>query len=95
MKKRKIKVVITNLEEFLKVSNPINSIYKSCFKCLAELEDVVIRQRELNLPIDYVPGNIEMIEYKECGYYIFNFVEADIDEFDNLLYFFEYRGTAS
>lgn len=95
MKKRKIKVVVTNVTEFLKVSNPINSIYKSCFKCLSELEDKVLRQNALELPIDYVGGNVEMIEYKNDGFYIFTFIDADIDEFDFLVYYFEYTGGVS
>lgn len=95
MKKRKIKVVVTNVTEFLKVSNPINSIYKSCFKCLSELEDKVLRQNALELPIDYVGGNVEMIEYKEDGFYIFTFVEGNLNEFDVLLYYFEYTGSVS
>lgn len=95
MKKRKIKVVITNLEEFLKVSNHINSIYKSCFKCLSELEDKVLRQNALELPIDYVGGDVEMIEYKQDGFYIFTFVKADLDEFDVLVYYFEYTCAVS
>ena len=91
MKNRKIKVVVTNVTEFLSVSNPINSIYKSCFKCLSELEDEVIAKYNLGVPIDFIKGQSVGVEYKEDGFYIFEFIRHHVDDFKVLNYYFKFR----
>lgn len=91
MKALPIKVLVTNLDEFLKQQKPINTSYKSCFRCLTELEDEVIKKFKLGIPIDYIEGQTVEIEYKEDGFYIFEFIKHRLDELGVLNYHFKFR----
>jgi len=88
-----IRITISNLSDFLKSENPINTYYKSNFKVLSELEDKVLRIHNLDLPFFDEP--IILIEYKDSGYCIFHFVIARFDSFGIKNYIFEYTGTES